>query len=487
MQKKIIAVVNNIEGSDYLKEQMELLKLKINIFAVREAGLLILKELDNARRNGKNILDMLSSCPGLEFLQAGKPVVTKEQPESLAQVSIYSCLQGLNANNIENIAARMNINLSKLGFMDGSFPGPYEIAQTLCDLALYLVHKNIGRAHNKLAVAWLSTEDSILKKIISSYEQDQGSIGETSETYNELCSLYRQYLIELQECLEFCAYRENLEDKEPLAQRLIARCRRFEGFRGITHLAVTDIIRENMEFINKTLRHQSEQYIAPKVPRVDLINSINYAYDWLNNRWLPVDKDTMEAVLLIGSNDKYGESKYQRLAMYKASLEEGFRRGDMDVDVSIRLGKTYGEDAVVIRASMDEYLTKFIPGKTGELNMDLRYEGTENYVPGTTTSPEYKGFKPDKTVFYADKEALYVSGDRINARVIKKELGFLRASGFVEEKQIRLNNKLYYKFKILNTHISPKPIIIKGKEWSAVGLHNELHSILGKIYNSINS
>ncbi len=412
------------------------------------------------------------------------------------------------------------------------------IAETLRDVARYIQGKNIGKAHAALADNWLNPkvpsaeEISYISSFVLGYESgektDEGMAGHfdseerrwlseygypnliehmTDEAFGyfleqnleaEVGRDFSSYwphklvptLIGLRDVLHFCAHREALEGKEPVAQRLIGRIEDFKGFSGPCHLAGTDLEHESRTYISRTKRHSSETYEEPAEPDVDTLNAVHFAFNWLEHDWLPgADADIMEARFVIGGNGNKRASKNSELAGYKASIQEGLRKADIEADLTVELGETYGEDAVVIRMSQQEY-AKYVDIKRGQRDIE-DFPGAE--IAGVSTSESFCGYIPGTSAFYGPG-GVYIAAAVLNAAqsaprqdIVAEDIAWVRETGFVDEKEVVLPvgenaHETFIKFsKDYKIPHDQQPFIVGQRYWNSCDLHNEINRKLERV------
>ncbi|MFZ4761226.1 MAG: hypothetical protein ACOYK8_00220 [Alphaproteobacteria bacterium] len=258
-------------------------------------------------------------------------------------------------------------------------------------------------------------------------------------------------LIELEPYLEFQDYYATMQGEEnSLAKQLIEEINAFEGFYGRCHCAGTGLIGAVRGAIAQTPRLTNEEFfVEAGTVRADELNSINMAYNWLSQTWLPCDAEHVETKLVRGGNGSRNFSKFQLLEQYKLSLEEGFRRGHItDVQVKVELGRTYGEDALVVTMGMEDYTNKYVPAKIGRYPVDKTRPGNEfGDVMGPSIVDKHSGYEPEKIAFYVHRD-LYVRADETTDPVIVEKINWLKSTGFVQEETLSLpvmdNNTGYY-------------------------------------------
>ncbi len=284
----------------------------------------------------------------------------------------------------------------------------HEIAQTLRDVAKYLQGKNIGKIHSSVANEWLrdgGVADTIER--VSSQKELQSLFGAgDGQAYwpGKLVAT----LVDTITMLKFFAHLESLGVPPGVeAQKLIDRIEAFRGSFGSRHLSVTGMDHERYRFIEETPRHPSETFSPPAGIQGDIFNSLNVAFNWSNRKWLPTpDGRRVEWAFRTGGQSTYSDSAF--LARQRATILEGFRRAGISAEVSVTLGRTYGEDTIFVRLSVQDYIHKFVPVKTGRASVDASYPGRLDGIPKPDTFSHYLAWQPGRTVFYGP-EGLYVA------------------------------------------------------------------------------
>jgi hypothetical protein len=368
-----------------------------------------------------------------------------------------------------------------------------EIAQTLRDVATYLKSKNVGPVHNELAERWLQSNE--LPDLIEDVDQEglRAIFGERNPQHYWPGKVIPT-LIDVRSVLKFCAYREALDAQTSEAQTLIDRIDAFRGCYGTCHLAVTRMNTERDSYISNTQRHPSERYEQPGNPHIDSINIANFTYQSTENRWLPIDRQQVECRLVLGGKRTYSGSDF--LALRKATIEDGFRRGGIAAEVSVELGKTYGEDAIVLRMNNDEY-AKFVGIKTGQRKMDLADEECSGTISGPRVSLNYLGFEPKKLAFYGFGEALVVdtsalNNDHKNAAAIKAKLNWLQESGAMRQERLLSDGRhsLPIQFEVLSTERvsinGNESYVVGNRYYDGCGLWNKANATVRELYELIN-
>lgn len=378
-----------------------------------------------------------------------------------------------------------------------------EIARTVRDVAACLLSKEIGPAHSALAESWLKPDG--LADQIEQMDQAKlnGLFGE-NDPQNYWPGKFRPSLIDLYTSLKFLAYREKLQAQPPTAQSLMDRIEAFDGFGGECHLAITALCCEARNYINAFPRHASESYVAPPAPIVDECNCLNYAFNWLENKWLPAGEDTVEARLEMGGNACSifdGRTKDQELARMKDTIAEGFRRGSIKAEISVQFGQTYGEDAVVIRASLEEY-QKFVDIKREQRPVDntpsdeFRPWGN---VPGFRTDDKFQGYESGKPAFYGPAGGVYISASSLqelkrSSGMAEEIIDWLRETGFVMEEPVSLHLPSgagsFVKFtrQEIPFQNNKDCYPVGDKLWTSCNLHNEINarlSIVAEVCNAL--
>lgn len=369
-----------------------------------------------------------------------------------------------------------------------------EIADTLRTLAEYLAAKNIGEAHNALCLEWMET-GGLADQI---EEMDQGALDSLfgkGDPQDYWPGKFKPTIMRMLEMFHFFVYREELEGKEPAMQALMDRINAFEGFSGMCHLALTKYDHEANDYLSAQPRHPSETLTPCDDPYVDHLNAVNFAYDHLDGQWIPTDKNTVEARMSQGGADDKKGRKNKRMASYKVSIEEGLRRGNIKADVRIELGETYGEDAVTVRMSMNEY-QKYIEAKRGLRKIDLsdpESDRPDSTIMGCRISEEYSGFEPGKAAFRGPG-GTYVFSGALKPRRSKKiteKMNWLRATGFVSEENVRVSSafgQIPY-VKLSASHVpggDKDPYVVEDRYWDSCDLHNTIHSTIWEIADLAN-
>lgn len=358
-----------------------------------------------------------------------------------------------------------------------------KIAQTIFDLGNYLRTKNIGSSIGDLCDEWCESNGLVDQIKNMNQEQLNYLFGE-NDPQDYWPRKFKPTLMRLKDVLIFLADREKTENSKPTAQNLIDAISRFDGFSGSCHLAYTKLDHDISNYIDAMPRYATDEYIAPQKHHIDKYNSVNIAYNWLGNSWLPINEKTVEAQFKIGGNGEDKFSKYDKLAHYENTFQEGFRRGNIDVDTKVRLGKTYGDDAIILRTSIEEYVTKFIGAFTGSWPLDLSYEN--NLQISSITSNVYYGFQPNSKAFLGPQRHTYLASDCEES--VRAKINWLRATTFVKEEAITLpTSQGEVEFKKLSPTRIVKEKTVLGKHWDGTALHNQIQSELYAIRQNLNT
>lgn len=199
----------------------------------------------------------------------------------------------------------------------------------------------------------------------------------------------------------FDAYRERLDgvDDGPAA-RLIARLDSFQGGMGRVHLALTSFLHCLSDYVNSTPRHPSEVYTEPPDVPIDYLNAAWHTYTTYLD-WQPSDdmRQVSAAMHVNGS----AEDKFQWLAHERAKARFALECGGIDATVDVRLGQTYGGDAVVITMSMQDYTDKYLRVLLGERELDQSRAPERMPVHSVDV---YTGYQPGSDAFFQDGDLL---------------------------------------------------------------------------------
>lgn len=417
-----------------------------------------------------------------------------------------------------------------------------DIAGILREVASYIRQKDIGAEHNELVDEWLSrkkpsaAEWEDFSALQKKYTEDQ----EDSEAYKGLSknakTLVKTYgypniietvpdksfdyflkgdapkssiadgagywpgklvptLAEFMDELYFFSQREALEQKPPAAQALIRKIDSFKGASGNCHCAITQTMHEWFAYVDKTERHPSETFVRSAQPSVDLLNCMNFTYDWMHNKWLPAGKNAVGARLNIsGNGDKYF-SKSEELSRFEATIAEGLRISGIKACVEGAFGKTYGEDAIVITMDTKNF-ARYLDIVRGVEKIDLTEEQDRRIVEPYVRE-DYNGYEPGKAAFYGPG-GVYVLSRYISAAqdisandaqlIAYGNIRWLRATGIVAEEKVKLpvgNGKVEYtKFSRMSVDWSRTYKVGREKMDGRV-LSNEVCSRLSTLVDTI--
>lgn len=253
-------------------------------------------------------------------------------------------------------------------------------------------------------------------------------------------------LRDLDTLLKFDAYREKLDGvANGPATAMLKRIDAFQGARGSRHAAGGGVYSLINAYINAQPRHPSETYAPPPDIRTDYLNAFDHTYSRCVF-WRPAtDMQTVEASIVRA----YGpvENRYALIAGEEAKVKAALiERGGINAAVGVKLGKTYGEDAVVMTMSMEDYRQRFIPIMEGKIKIDRSVPGSLHHGH-FSTQDAYSGYVPGKQAFFeadsllvAKKVVDALDGDANIGRLnhARLALQFLRAAGSIAETAVEM-------------------------------------------------
>lgn len=206
-------------------------------------------------------------------------------------------------------------------------------------------------------------------------------------------------LSDYEEILRFDAYREEVSGtKDGPAAQLLKRLDAFDGGRGSKHAALTGLMHATTDYISSTPRHPAEKYTPPGGVKVDYLNAFHHTYS-THHDWHPSD-DMQRVTATLNWGAGVGPTeKYKFLAHEKAKIDAAFARGGIQGRAEVKLGKTYGEDAIEIIMTMDDYLNRYLPILRGALTIDTSVPGG-TFNGSIQTVTDYTGYEPGKQAFF---------------------------------------------------------------------------------------
>ncbi|MFZ4762228.1 MAG: hypothetical protein ACOYK8_05400 [Alphaproteobacteria bacterium] len=306
-------------------------------------------------------------------------------------------------------------------------------------------------------------------------------------------------LKELKPFLEFQAYRATLAGHHHnLVHLLIAEINKFEGFEGSSAFSDTRLHHAVKKAIAQTHHHPAEKFaLATGEIRADIYNSVNITYNWLENHWLPFEKDYVQARLMIPMDDGI-KQHYKKLQQFKLTIEEGLKRGDINnADTKIELGSNYDRDCVVVTMRLQDYVHRYIAIKTGNYPINLeRCDHREAIAPPVIVDM-FKGYTPEKICFYGP-EGLYMQQSALQKHATtQRSLKWLKETGFIQEKIQQLpetssNNKPTYLLLSLKelpwqNHKAPQFYVVDGKKYNLHAMHHQLSYEFNRLYELLNA
>jgi hypothetical protein len=304
-------------------------------------------------------------------------------------------------------------------------------------------------------------------------------------------------LREYRELLQFDAYRYWVLVGLPnsSAAKLIRRLDAFEGAFGATHLAFTQLSHEIGDYINGTERHPSEVYAEPDGVLVDYLNAFHHTYN-ASISWAP--SDDMSTVTAMVGRGGGGERKNASLALERAKFDVALARGGISPQAKVVLGDHYGEDAIRVTMSMDEYTRRYLPILRGEVHIDTSYRlesrGGLDRAPMNTVDV-FRGYEPGKPAFYDGQDVLVdanflgslevdMAGD--THKRAARALRFLREAGAVRETGELVTTLPGSRSEFVR--LSPEfrrggddVYLIDGKYYSSTDMQNQISRSLGVI------
>ena len=225
------------------------------------------------------------------------------------------------------------------------------ISSTLRELANFLIAKRIGPSITETMQSWLAN-DGVIDQLWQATTNKLDELLNTERTQGYWPGRLTPTLIELQELLEFLAYRDTIEDvSHSTVQDILNKLNAFRAFEGSCHAAVTQHHRDTYAFINATRHHLSEVYFYRSTGR-DVWDDPNVQslmiYHWSQNAWR-FDNDEERYIFIMPISGQ--RDKPQRLSYEHERLEAMLNSIGINpryYSVLSYYGDTYGEDAVKV-------------------------------------------------------------------------------------------------------------------------------------------
>ncbi len=359
-----------------------------------------------------------------------------------------------------------------------------EVAQTLYDMAEYIQGKNIGPAHNKFAEDVLK-KDGLTDQIDGMDQAALDYLFGEGDPGNYWPGKLVPTLCDLKQALNFFAYREGLDNHQPVAQELIDRIKAFEGYSGESHLVITGYDDEIDRFISKQPRHAREQY-DDKPSGADFSDEINVRekmiLDWTRNDWMP---DGDHIVCEMRYTYYAGGDNFDMQTYHREQHEAGLRHLGIDAQngtAEFIPGKTYGEDKLVLRLTQSAYEEILVPEM-------VKHSG--GHVC------RYEGYEPNKLSFRGPPasetgHSLYIASSTVDKAQEGSELHdalrWLRSTGFVDEQRVTVSTasspeKSFVRLTPRSLPYDKEPFVVGNRYWGECDLHNEM----GRVMRGINS